>query len=363
MQDAARDYKNTRSVRELYIDWKYTDLNCNVARDKDQVVASTLARQFQKMFQSEEIARVSLQTYLDIGSPMSSAASSTFEDRGSIWPQHYRAAEAYSDTLPSMLNNCLQIWARPREDESNRGRSDVFHRSPLHLCSAFGFKALGEVYLQMGKDPNILAHPDGQTALHLASAGGHIGMMEKLLGRDADIEKTTFHTGRTALQVAAAQGHGDAVQILLEAGADVDATDKLGHTALELAAQNGHEEIVELLIIHKWHNSMGLGWHEETTCDRPRPTSLGSLPYEEGPKHEKNRTHCTNCKHTQHTAKRATRDNRKEKKQLHRCCCHCGKGPNRRQCGGGPEPGHCSGQTKSSEVDEGWIAVDHHQKM
>jgi hypothetical protein len=360
MQDTAHSYENIRPVRELYVHWKLTNSNGNMARDKNQAVEPALAHQFQMVFQSEEIARASLQTYLDVGSPIRNATSGTFEDRGSIWPQHYQVAEAYSDTLPAMLNNCLQIWAQPHEDESNRGRSDVFHRSPLHLCSAFGFEGLGEVYLQMGKDPNILAHPDGQTALHLASAGGHIGMIEKLLGRDADMEKTTFHTGRTALQMAAARGHEDAVQLLLGEGADVDATDKLGHTALELAAQNGHEEIVELLITYRGHNSMGLGWHEETTCDRPRPTSLDCCPCGEGPKHEKNCTHCTNCKHKQRTAQRPTRDNRKEEKQSHRCCCHSGKGPNHRQCGDGPNSSHCSGQTKSNEVDEGWIALDYH---
>ena len=359
MQDAARSYENIRSVRELYVSWKLTHLNCNVARDKNQVIEPALAHQFQMVFQSEEIARVSLQAYLDVGSPIHNATSGTFEDRGSIWPQHYRVAEAYSDTLPAMLNNCLQIWAQPREDESNRGRSDVFHRSPLHLCSAFGFKGLGEVYLQMGKDPNILAHPDGQTALHLASAGGHIGMMEKLLGRDADIEKTTFHTGRTALQMAAARGHEDAVQLLLGKGADADATDKLGHTALELAAQNGHEEIVELLVNHRWHNPVGLEWHEATACDRPRPTSLSCCPCGKGPEHEKNRTHGASCKHIQHPILRFILE---EAKQWYLNCCHCGKGPNCCHCGVGPDSGHCGSQTKSNEVDEGWIAVDHHQK-
>ena len=356
MQDAARGYENARSVRGLYVNWKLANSDWNVARDKDQVVEPAVAHQFQTVFQSEEIARVSLQTYLDVGSPIHSATSGTFEDQGSIWPQHYRVAEAYSDTLPAMLNNCLQIWAQPREDGGHRGRSDVFPRSPLHLCSALGFKGLGEVYLQMGKDPNILAHPDGQTALHLASAGGHIGMMEKLLGRDADIEKTTFHTGRTALQMAAARGHGDAVQLLLREGADVDATDKLGHTALELAAQNGHEEIVELLVTHRWHNSAGLERHEATTHDYPRPTSLGCCP-----KHEKNRTHCTSCKHIQRPILKSICESCKETKQWY-YCCHCGKGPNCCQCGDGPDPGHCGGQIKSNEVDEGWIAVDHHRE-
>ena len=338
MQDAARSYENIRLVRELYVHWKLTKPDCNVARGKNQVVEPALAHQFQIWFQSEEIALVSLQTYLDVGSPIHNATSGAFEDQGSIWPQHYRVAEAYSDTLPAMLDDCLQMWAQPREDEGSRGRSDVFHRSPLHLCSAFGFKGLGEVYLQMGKDPNILAHPDGQTALHLASAGGHIGMMEKLLGRDADIEKTTFHTGRTALQMAAAQGYEDAVQLLLGRGADVNATDKLGHTALELAAQNGHEEIVELLITYRWHNSMGLQWHEETTCDRPRPTSLGCLSCQ----HKR----CASCKHIQRPSPRSIYDNRKEAKQWY-WCCHRWKGPNCCQC----------------DSDEEWIAVDHHQKM
>lgn len=363
MQDGARSYENIRSVRELYVHWKLTNLNCNVPRDKNQVVEPALARQFQMVFQSEEIARVSLQAFLDVGSRIHDTTSGTFEDRGSIWAQHYRAAESYSDTLPAMLNNCLQIWAQPHEDESNCGRSDAFHRSPLHLCSAFGFKGLGEVYLQMGKDPNILAHPDGQTALHLASAGGHIGMIEKLLGRDADIEKTTFHTGRTALQMAAARGRVDAVRLLLSGGADVDATDKLGHTALELAFQNGHEEIVELLMNHTGYNSVGLEWYEATACDHPRPTSLGCCPCGEGPKHEKNRTHHASCKHIQCPITRFICENCKEAKQWDVNCCHCGKGPNCCECGDGPDSSQCGGQTKSNEVDEGWIAVDHHQKM
>ena len=363
MQAAALGYESIRLVRELYVHWKLTNLNCNVARDKNQIVEPALAHQFQMVFQSEEIARVSLQAYLDIGSLIHNATSGTFEDRGSIWPQHYRVAEAYSDTLPAILDDCLQIWAQPREDESNRGRSDVFHRSPLHLCSAFGFKGLGEVYLQMGKDPNILAHPDGQTALHLASAGGHIGMIEKLLGRGADIEKTAFHTRRTALQMAAARGHEDAVQLLLRGGADVDVTDKLGHTALGLAAQNGHEQIVELLINHRGYKSMGLGCHEATVCDRPKPTSLGCCPCGEGPNHEKNRTHCASCKHIHRLIPRSICDNCNEAKQWHLYSCQCGKRPNCCQCGDGPDFGHCGGRTKSNEVDEEWIAVDHHQKI
>lgn len=266
-----------------------------MAIDKNQVVEPALAHEFQMVVRSEEIARVSLKAYLESGTYI--ATSGTFEDRGFIWPQHYRVAEAYSDTLPAMLHNCLQMWAQPREDESSLGRSDAFHRSPLHLCSAFGFKGLGEAYLQMGKDPNILAYPDGQTALHLASAGGHIGMIEKLLGHDADIEKTAFHTGRTALQMAAARGHLDAVRLLLGGGADADATDKYGHTALELAAQNGHEEIVELLINHRGYNLVELGSHEAAACHRSRPTSPGCCHCEEGQKDEKNRTHCASYKH------------------------------------------------------------------
>jgi hypothetical protein len=339
MQDADRSHENIRSVRELYLHWKRANLNGSLARDEDQVAEPTVAHQIRMFLRSEEIARVSLQAYLDTGSSVDVVSSGIFEELESTWSQHYRVAEAYSDTLPAMLNNCLQMWARPREDERNRGRSALFPRSPLHLCSAFGFKGLGEVYLQMGKDPNILAHPDGQTALHLASAGGHTGMIEKLLGRGADIEKTTFHTGRTALQIAAAGGHEDVVQLLLGGRADVDATDKLGHTALELAAQNGHEEIVELLMSNTGHNSAGLGWHEATACDRPRPTFLGYCPCGEGPKQENNRTHSASCKHIQRPIRRFV------------CgvyyCCHCGDGPD-------------SGHTKSNEADEGWIAVDHH---
>jgi hypothetical protein len=184
----------------------------------------------------------------------------------------------------------------------------------------------------MGKNPNILAYPDGQTALHVASDGGHIGMIEKLLGRDADIEKTTFHTGSTALHMAAARGHGNVAQLLLKGGADVNATDKLGHTALELAAQNGHAETVELLINHTGYNSAGLRRHKAIVCDRPRPTSL----------------YCDDCKEA--------------KEWYYWECCHCGNGPNCCQCGDGEFP-HCGGRPKSNEVDKGWTVVDHGRKV
>ena len=186
-------------------------------------------------------------------------------------------------------------------------------------------------------------------------------MMEKLLGRDADIEKAAFHTGRTALQMAAAQGHEDAVQLLLRGGADIDATDKFGHTALGLAAQNGHKEVVELLVAHRWHNSVGLEWHDAATCDRPRPTS-DCCPCGKGLKHEKNHTHCASCKLIQHPIPRSICGNCQGAKQWY-YCHHCGKGPNCCQCDDGSGSGHCGGQTKSSEVDGGWIAVDHHPKM
>jgi hypothetical protein len=358
MQDAARGHENIRSIN-----WELTNLNGSVARDDNQVVESTLAHQIRVVLWSEEIARVPLRALLDTGCSINIISSRTFEDLGSTWAQHYRVAEAYSDTLPAMLDNCLQIWAQPREDERNRGRSDVFHRSPLHLCSALGFTGLGEVYLQMGKDPNILAHPDGQTALHLASAGGHTGMIEKLLGRGADIEKTTFHTGRTALQIAAAGGHEDVVRLLLGGGADVDATDKLGHTALELAAQNGHEEIVELLMNNTGHNSAGLGWHEANACHLPRPTFLGCCSCRDGPKHEKNRTHGASYKHIQRPIPRSARDNYSIHMQRYLDIYPRREGPNCCQCGDEPDSGHCGGQTKSGDIDEEWIAVDRHKEV
>jgi hypothetical protein len=219
-----------------------------------------LSRRSRDMFRSAKIARMYLQacwnTLQDVekrgNRSIREARSLVIEDLGAVWPKYYRDAEPYSDTLPAMLDQIAQLWAQQRAHEDDHATLNTSldtqnPRSPLHLCSALGFEGLGEVYLQMGKDPNKLAYPDGQSALQLAAAGGHAAMVRLLLDRDADIEQRTLLTGRSALQLAAFRGHEEAVKFLLEEGADVDAKDRFGQTALALAATNGHMEVVNLL--------------------------------------------------------------------------------------------------------------------
>lgn len=202
--------------------------------------------------QREQIALSSLLAYLE---PDKGKDNSIVEGLGTLWTSLYKEAEPHSAKLPVLLDRCMQLWAQQRENEDGNHHSGSLHgnpnlRSPLHLCSALGFKRLGEFYLQTGKDPNVLAFPDGQSALHLAAAGGHKEIMGLMLSRGVELEKRTVTTGRTALQIAAFRGHADAVQLLLEEGADMNATDRFGHTALLLATKSGHEEVVDLLLGH-----------------------------------------------------------------------------------------------------------------
>jgi hypothetical protein len=212
------------------------------------------------MLRSENIAQMYLEACWDTLQEVDKtghrsireAQSRVIEALGAVWPKYYRNAERHSDTLPAMLDQIAQLWAQQHADEDDRASLNNSldtrnHRSPLHMCSALGFEGLGEVYLQMGADPNVLAYPDGQSAIQLAAAGGHTGVMALLLDRDADIEQRTLLTRRSALQLAAFRGHREAVKLLLEEGADVDAKDRFGQTALALAATNGHMEVVNLL--------------------------------------------------------------------------------------------------------------------
>lgn len=305
-------------------------------------------------------------------------------DLGPIWTKHYREVERYSHTLPAMLDNCLQIWAQQLMDEKDDGCVDQDtqkRRIPLHFCSALGFDRLGEVYLQMGADPNVLAYP-GQSALQLAAAGGHTRMIELLLDRDADIEQRTLLTGRSTLQLAAFWGHEEAVKFLLKEGADVQVKDKWGYTALALANVNGHERVAKLLrafdgsdlaYLGRWeregasmdegdgflhpgsnHGNMSDRTSPLFTCPFGEVCTSGSSPFS---RHQDLLRH-TREKHPAPGAHPNGRDEHQRKVgscwQCH-TCLQCHRRDDQPRCS------DCGGPARSNEVDEGWIAVDHQE--
>jgi hypothetical protein len=211
---------------------------------------------------SEKIAEDSLR-YLIASSQPPSTGQPTYpclpndqilrEIRQGTWIVHYRFAEAYSDILVGLLDEYLQIWELDgyKLDVSSLAANFQpfkFVRSPLHFCAAFGCERLGQVYLQMGYNPNLIAHPGGQSPLHLAAAAGHLGMVKLFLGRGANIETRTVTTGRTALLLAAFRGQGAAVTLLLEAGAAIDAQDDQGLTASELASTSGYDQTATFVL-------------------------------------------------------------------------------------------------------------------
>lgn len=85
--------------------------------------------------------------------------------------------------------------------------------------------------------------------LHFAAHHGHRAVAELLLGRGADPDARDARGG-SPLHCAASYGHQDIVELLLARGAVVNAKDDDGETALGLAAASGHTDIVQILEAH-----------------------------------------------------------------------------------------------------------------
>jgi hypothetical protein len=378
--------------------WRFTVEHQKRSLAKLVLLKQGLPHLPEDMLRSENIARMYLQACWDTLQEVEKsgirsireAQSHVIDGLGAVWPKHYRDAERYSDALPAMLDQIAQLWAQQRAHEDDHATLNTSldtqnQRSPLHLCSALGFEGLGEVYLQMGKDPNKLAYPDGQSALQLAAAGGHMGMMRLLLDRDADIEQRTLLTGRSALQLAAFRGHEDAVKFLLEEGADVDAKDKFGQTALTLAAANGHMGVATLLRAFYADEMTWLGgWEREGAPmggeDNFVRTQLNDQDSVEVHMPDRTSTlykcplgkECTSWSspvsrhqdylrhiHEKHPTPETMSNDCDEQQRRFWSCCKCGEGPKCCRCDDQTRCFDCGGPAKSSEVDEGWIAVDH----
>ncbi|ERF71515.1 hypothetical protein EPUS_00504 [Endocarpon pusillum Z07020] len=211
----------------------------------------------------------------------------------SYWQDHYRAAEASSKKLVSMLHSTLEMALTARTISNGNRVIDPISRmsTGISICSLWDLEILGRTYLEMGADVNYCygsheapllvaaansslrmlrllldrgAFPEvrdefGLTALQQACQAGALDVVALLLQKGADPKSS--YDGDTAtstrsispawapLHFAASHGHLDIVKALLQAGSDLEAsTAEPGATALHLAVKGGHEDVVRYLV-------------------------------------------------------------------------------------------------------------------
>jgi len=121
----------------------------------------------------------------------------------------------------------------------------------LYAASVHGSKAVAEVLISRGADPNEPGFTDEygrrQTPLTGAACTGHGDTIEFLLASGARLEqKNNFEV--TALMETARCPYSETLKLLISKGANVNASTADGHTALIYAAYNARNENVKLLL-------------------------------------------------------------------------------------------------------------------
>ncbi|KAJ7114704.1 ankyrin repeat-containing domain protein [Mycena epipterygia] len=119
-------------------------------------------------------------------------------------------------------------------------------RSPLYMCSLFGYTEGVHFLLEEGADVNAAERHYG-SALQATSAEGFTEIVRLLLEKGADVNTAGGRYG-SALQAASAVGYTEIVRLLLENGADANAAGGEYGSALQTASAEGHTEIVRLLL-------------------------------------------------------------------------------------------------------------------
>lgn len=117
----------------------------------------------------------------------------------------------------------------------------------LHFAAFFGFPEIAELLLQGGADVNAVArNAMAVRPLHSAAAVGQRAVVQILLAHGGD-PNVRQQGGWTPLQEAAHLGDAEMARMLLERGADPALANDEGKTALDLALAGGHAPVADLL--------------------------------------------------------------------------------------------------------------------
>ena len=150
------------------------------------------------------------------------------------------AMQGDRDTAQCLLVHGADIHAAKATASSADGKT------PLHLACEHGHKALVQLFLSRGADPNVVDHA-GLTSLHHAAIKGHIYIIELLCESKAILEAKSLHKV-TSLHLAVLEGKTEAAKVLLNAGAEIEASDEDNRKPLHKAALTGNEQTVALLL-------------------------------------------------------------------------------------------------------------------
>ncbi|KAK4066241.1 uncharacterized protein Triagg1_8073 [Trichoderma aggressivum f. europaeum] len=174
--------------------------------------------------------------------------------------------ENFQSTYPDLLLRSANVYSKIQsgvEDQDLRKEKDkdIFDRTPLHFCAAFGEDLISEdqgqsqifisnmQHLIEGGSGINACDIQGWTPLHYACRAGNIKMARFLLEKDAQFD-IQGRDGTAPIHCAAEGSHFMIVKALLEYGANIDIADGFGDTALHKAAPKGSIETVETLQKH-----------------------------------------------------------------------------------------------------------------
>jgi uncharacterized protein len=154
------------------------------------------------MQRQAETVRSLVQQKMDVNVPQADGTTALH------WAVHWEDVE----TTELLIKAGANVMAANRDQAT-----------PLFLASINGSKALIELLIKSGADPNAPLLRHGETALMMAARTGKVEAVQALLARGAAVNAKEDLHGTTALMWAAEQGHTPIIQLLLANGAEVNA--------------------------------------------------------------------------------------------------------------------------------------------
>ncbi|XP_076142392.1 uncharacterized protein LOC143124619 isoform X1 [Alosa pseudoharengus] len=144
----------------------------------------------------------------------------------------------------SNLEQCEHFIQLDRSVLKQKGWSGF---TALHFAALHGNRAVGDLLLDSGADPNLPCD-SGQTPFHFACRHGNVHTMHKMLQRGADLH-IRDQQGKSAMHHAACGGNLISIQYLAESGMlQFSDTDQFLLTPLHLAATIGNVNVVRYLL-------------------------------------------------------------------------------------------------------------------